>query len=227
MVAKMATDKDVLAVARKELGYTESPPVSNRTKYGKWFGLDGNPWCMMFIQWVFAKAGVELPEKTASCGAFMRAAQSAGRWVTGDYHPGDVVIYDFHGGAATDHCGIVTSVMPTGVRAIEGNTSTSSDANGGSVMERFRASKYIIGAYRPKYDDEEVKEVRYNTLDELSGNQIYYKVMSDLYQANIFRGKANGLDVSEDMVRVFVVNYRAGLYDAALMEHGIIRDRTV
>ena len=69
--------------------------------------------------------------------------------------------------------------------------------------------------------------MRYNTLEELAGKQTYYKVMSDLYHANIFRGKASGLDVSEDMVRVFVVNYRAGAYDDSLLANGIVRDRTV
>lgn len=221
----MATVSELLDIATDELGTKESPAGSNRTKYGDWYGLDGNPWCMMFIQWVFAKAGVELPVKTASCGAFMRAARASGQWVTGDYQPGDVVIYDFPGGAATDHCGIVTAVLPTGVLAIEGNTSTRSDSNGGTVMERARPASYIAGAYRPGY--EEVNEVRYNTLEELAGKQTYYKVMRDLYQANIFRGKESGLDVSEDMVRVFVVNYRAGVYDDSLLANGIVRDRTV
>ena len=75
----MATANEILAVARKELGVKESPAGSNRTKYGAWYGLDGQPWCMMFVQWVFDQAGVELPVKTASCGTFMRAAQASGR----------------------------------------------------------------------------------------------------------------------------------------------------
>lgn len=225
----MATAKDILAVARKELGYTESPAGSNRTKYGKWFGLDGQPWCMMFIQWCFRQAGAQdmLPAHTASCGAFMRASKAAERWVTGNYKPGDVVIYDFPGGASTDHCGIVVAATNNGVQAIEGNTAVGDDSNGGKVMERFRDLKYIVGAHRPMYKDDEVNEVRYNTLEELLGKRIYYKVMSDLYRANIFRGKSSGLDVSEDMVRVFVANYRAGVYDSALIAHGIIPDKTV
>lgn len=150
----MATVSELLDIAIDELGTKESPAGSNRTKYGAWFGLDGNPWCMMFVQWVFAKAGVELPVKTASCGTFMRAARASGQWVTGDYQPGDVVIYDFPGGAATDHCGIVTSSLPSGVRAIEGNTSTRSDSNGGTVMERYRPADWIVGAYRPQYEEE-------------------------------------------------------------------------
>ena len=152
----MATAKRVLDIARTELGYTETPAGSNRTKYSKWFGLDGQPWCMMFVQWVFAQAGATdlLPAMTASCGALMRAGKAAGRWVTGNYQPGDVVIYDFPGGAATDHCGIVVTALTTGVRAIEGNTSVGDDSNGGAVMERTRPLSQVVGAVRPAYDKE-------------------------------------------------------------------------
>ena len=155
----MARATDILAIARKELGYTESPAGSNRTKYGKWFGLDGQPWCMMFVQWCFRQAGAQdlLPALTASCGALMRAAHSKEQWITSGYQPGDVVIYDFPGGSATDHCGIVITQLTDGVRAIEGNTGAGNDANGGQVMERTRPNRYILGAVRPHYDKEEVR----------------------------------------------------------------------
>jgi len=81
------SDADVLAIARGELGYTESPQGSNKNKYGRWYGLGGEPWCMMFVQWCCAQAGVNLPARTASCGAMMRAAQAAGCWVTGTISP--------------------------------------------------------------------------------------------------------------------------------------------
>ena len=45
-----ASGRNVLEIARAELGQTEQPAGSNRTKYGAWFGLDGYPWCMMFVQ---------------------------------------------------------------------------------------------------------------------------------------------------------------------------------
>ena len=154
----MATAKEILAVARSELGYREDPPGTNLTKYGKWFGLNGNPWCMMFIQWVFFQAGAYelLPAHTGSCGAFMRAAQAQGRWIIDGYRPGDIVIYNFPGNnVLTDHCGIVVTALTTGIRAIEGNTGAESDANGGQVQERTRPAKFILGAYRPEYDEEE------------------------------------------------------------------------
>lgn len=150
------TAKAVLGIAQKELGYKESPAGSNKTKYGAWYGLYGQPWCMMFVQWVFAQARVPLPVKTASCGALMNAAKAAGMWVTSDYQPGDVVIYDFPGGAATDHCGIVESAGGSSVVAIEGNTAVGNDSDGGEVMRRTRTLSTVVGAVRPKYEEDDM-----------------------------------------------------------------------
>ena len=127
----MATVNSLLELARRQLGVKEDPPGSNKVKYNAWYyGREVSgaayPWCMVFVQWVFDRASVKLPTRTASCGALMRAAQAAGCWVTKGYRPGDVVIYDFPGGAATDHCGIVEAVDDSRVSAIEGNTSAAS-----------------------------------------------------------------------------------------------------
>ena len=155
----------VLAVACSELGAKESPANSNRVKYNTWFwGKEVSgpkyPWCMVFVQWVFAQAGVPLPLKTASCGALMNAAKKAGQWATKNYRPGDVVIYDFPGGAATDHCGIVEKVSLTGVTAIEGNTSQAgSQSNGGMVCRKNRPYSQIVGAVRPKYKEEDDMDI--------------------------------------------------------------------
>ena len=157
----MATAERVLDIARRELGTKESPPNSNNVKYNTWYygrEVSGKayPWCMVFVQWVFAQAGVKLPLRTASCGALMNAAKKAGVWTTKTYRPGDVVIYDFPGGAATDHCGVVEKVTLTGVVAIEGNTSQAgSQSNGGEVCRKTRPASLIVGAVRPKYQEED------------------------------------------------------------------------
>ena len=151
----------VLDIARTELGTKESPANSNRVKYNTWYyGREVSgaayPWCMAFVQWCFHQAGVPLPIKTASCGALMNAAKKAGQWVTKDYRPGDVVIYDFPGGAATDHTGIIEEVTLTGVVAIEGNTSQAgSQSNGGMVCRKTRPAKQIVGAVRPKFEEDD------------------------------------------------------------------------
>lgn len=163
----MATARELLDIAAGELGVCESPAGSNRTKYGAWYGLDGQPWCMMFVQWCCHRAGVKLPARTASCGGLMRVAKQFGGWVTKDLQPGDVVIYDFPGGADTDHCGIVEQVTASGIVAIEGNTSESgSQSNGGMVCRKTRPWKYIVGAVRPEFTEE----------DDMTGEEIYNKL---------------------------------------------------
>ena len=42
-----------LVVARRNLGVRESPPGSNRTPFGAWFGEDGVPWCAIFVSYCF------------------------------------------------------------------------------------------------------------------------------------------------------------------------------
>ena len=47
---------DLIAIAENEVGYTETN--DNITKYGKFTGTDGNPWCGPFISWCASKAGL-------------------------------------------------------------------------------------------------------------------------------------------------------------------------
>ena len=211
----MATISELLDIARRQIGVKECPPNSNNVRYNTWYyGREVSgaayPWCMVFVQWVFDQAGVKLPVRTASCGALVRSAQSAGCWVTGDYRPGDVVIYDFPGGAATDHCGIVESVDGTYISAIEGNTSSTSDADGGAVERRARKFSQIVGAVRPSYD-KEVDEVRYNTVEECP--DWARETVQKLIDKGYLGGNGQGLDLSHDMVRVLVIQDRAGNFD--------------
>lgn len=222
----MARATDILAIARAELCYTESPAGSNRTKYGAWYGLDGQPWCMMFIQWVFAQAGAALPVKTASCSALMSYAQAHGQWVTSGYRAGDIVIIDIPGNKVkTDHCGIVVTPLTTGVRTIEGNTGTGNDANGGEVMGRTRPTSWIVGAYRPSYDEED-NVVRYAYLKDIPDK--FRPTIEKLMDAGIIQGDGsdptgNGdvIDLSHDQVRTLVFDYRGGAFDRKLMACGM------
>ena len=211
----MATINNLLELARRQLGVKEDPPGSNKVKYNTWYyGREVSgaayPWCMVFVQWVFDRASVKLPTRTASCGALMRAAQAAGCWVTKGYRPGDVVIYDFPGGAATDHCGIVEAVDDSRVSAIEGNTSSSNDADGGAVERRTRRLSLIAGAVRPIFD-EEVEEMRYNTVAECP--DWARETVQKLIDKGYLGGDGQSLDLSRDMVRILVIQDRAGSFD--------------
>lgn len=230
----MATANEILAVARGELGYKESPAGSNRTKYGARFGLNGQPWCMLFIQWVFTQAGAEslLAARTASCGAFMRAAKAAGQWVTGGYQPGDIVIMDFPGNKVkTDHCGLVVTALTDGVRTIEGNTGVGNDSNGGEVMERTRPLSVIVGAYRPHYAEETAEKednpMTYKYLKDIPDK--FRPIINDLMTAGIIQGdgsdqNGNGdaINLTHEQVRTLVFVYRGGGFDRKLRATGLI-----
>ena len=218
------TGAELAALAARELGVTESPPGSNQVKYNTWYygrAVSGSayPWCMVFVQWVFAQAGVSLPARTASCGALMRAAQSAGCWITEGYQGGDVVIYDFPGGAATDHCGIVESVADSGVTAIEGNTGSGSDADGGQVQRRTRSLAYVVGAVRPVFEEEESVE-RFNTVQQCPAwaQSTVEKLVKRGYLGGSGKqdeaGNPTDLDLSRDMLRLLVIQDRAGCFGA-------------
>ena len=142
----MATAERVLAYARAELGKSESPAGSNRTPYGKWYGMDGQPWCMMFVQWVFAQAGAPLPYKTASCSALLGwCRKNRPGSVCKTPQPGDIVIYNF------GHTGIVESAGTGTITAIEGNTSpgaAGSQDNGGMVCRRTRKTSTVTAYLR-------------------------------------------------------------------------------
>mgnify|MGYP001858370867 FL=1 len=140
----------------------------------------------------------------------MRAAQAAGCWVTKGYRPGDVVIYDFPGGAATDHCGIVEAVDDSRVSAIEGNTSAARAAAGGAVERRTRRLSLIAGAVRPTFD-EEVEEMRYNTVAECP--DWARETVQKLIDKGYLGGDGQSLDLSRDMVRILVIQDRAGSFD--------------
>ncbi len=212
----------LLDIARAQLGIAEDPAGSNRVKYNTWYygravSGSGYPWCMAFVQWCCHQAGAALPVKTASCGALMRAATKAGRWVARDFQPGDVAIYDFPGGAATDHCGIIESVDGGAVTAIEGNTSQKgSQVSGGMVCRKTRPLSQLVGAVRPAFRVEEEKEECemkiYQTLADVP--EWYAGAVAKLVERGALRGDGQGrLNLSEDFCRIVTALDRFGVMD--------------
>lgn len=144
----------VLKVGRSQLGYRENPPGSNRNKYGEWYGVNGQPWCAMFISWVYHQAGSPLPviqagapSGAAYCPYIESFARNKGQWFHSP-QPGDLALFHF-GKPLVIHIGIVESVNGSRFSSIEGNTSVSSNDNGGAVMRRSRNTGQVRGFYRP------------------------------------------------------------------------------
>jgi hypothetical protein len=97
----------IIATALKEQGYKEQP--INKTKYGQWYGLDGEPWCAMFVSWVFAqnkatKLIAQSPKGYAGCQSFETWAAKHKLFVTKDQlQAGDILLYDFSGSGIAEH----------------------------------------------------------------------------------------------------------------------------
>jgi hypothetical protein len=65
--------------------------------------------------------------------------------------PGDLVCYDWQGDGVFDHVGLFEKWMSGSTfSAIEGNTSDSSDSDGGSVMRRTRSATGSVVFVRVK-----------------------------------------------------------------------------
>ena len=158
----------VIEVARGELGQTENPAGSNMTKYGFWYGVDGVPWCVIFLCWLFNQAGERMAffggGRTASCSTLLRWYREQGLTVpVEDVQTGDIVLMNFHGKSDPEHCGLVVETWHrktgelTFVDTIEGNTSPSdgSQSNGGMVCLKSRYPSQIVAVCRPQYQTEE------------------------------------------------------------------------
>ena len=189
----------------------------------------GFPWCDVFVDWVLtqafgaekAKALLCQPDKSYGAGVDWSARyfKQAGRLHTGDPKAGDQIFF-LDSSGEPGHTGIVTAVEGGRVYTIEGNTSGETGVvdNGGGVWAKSYDldDPKIYGYGRPDYDPEETEteeatEMRYNTLDEIPA---YAKAtIQKLMEKDYLLGTATGLDLSLDMIRMFVINDRAGLYD--------------
>ena len=132
----LASANDILSIARKEIGYHEGKNKDN--KFGKWYGMNNAAWCMIFCQWAYAQAGSALPFKTASCSALLNwYRQNQPECVVKTPEPGCLVIFDLpNTGVITDHVGLFEKMEGDYVTTVDGNTSSSNDANGGYTRER-------------------------------------------------------------------------------------------
>jgi hypothetical protein len=138
-----------LTKAIAEIGTKESPPNSNQCKYTEWYNMIG-PWCAMFCTWSDQLSGVPTNSfKKGSKYAYVPYIVSDARMgynglsVTSDPKPGDLVCFDWDWDGEYDHIGLFEK-WTSGVsfQAIEGNTSSSNNSNGGEVMRRTRNKTY-------------------------------------------------------------------------------------
>jgi len=148
--------KAVIDTAKAQVGYKEGK--NNDTKYGIWYHLNNQPWCMMFIQWCFAQAGVgSLIMKTAGCQALEAWAKKNNLTVpTANVQAGDILLFDFSKKGISEHTGIALGYNANThlIDTVEGNTAgdnAGSQANGDGVYLKHRAPSTVRLVVRPKW----------------------------------------------------------------------------
>lgn len=209
----------LLDLARSQIGIKESPAGSNKVKYNTWYygsEVSGSqyPWCVTFVAWLFNELGASKlffgGAKTASSSTLYRYHAESGQAVTdGKYKPGDIIYFMFDGNG---HTGVCERFDGSNITTIDGNTGTTNEANGGAVMRRTRNKKYIKGAWRPRYEESEEMPVTYQTISDIPawGKPSVQKLIDKKYLVGDEKGE---IGVTIDMLRMIVINDRAGLYD--------------
>jgi hypothetical protein len=150
--AKPTPDR-IITRARGQLGTLEGP-AKNQSKYGAWYGDNFQPWCAMFVSWVFHQEGLPLTASTAKgfegCPAGVDWFRRRGCW-SSTARRGRVVFFDLSATVAgPDHVGIVEDVHSDGsITTIEGNTTHPTTGREG-VWRRSRRVG-IVGYGIPDY----------------------------------------------------------------------------
>ncbi len=137
--------KDIVAVAKSQLGYAESERnfVLNElgvrksyTRYGAWYGNPYGDWNAMFAAFCLHYAGVpqEIVPTVGGCYAWYSVLMDNGLLVTAEeaadmgYYPqpSDLVFFDTDGDGIADRVGIVSELVNFGYNTIEGDVKTES-----------------------------------------------------------------------------------------------------
>jgi hypothetical protein len=149
----------VLELCKASVGYTEGP--NNDTTFGKWFGLNNQPWCAMAASKMYfdarlIKAVANTKKGFASCDLWLKYLTKNNQLVPiGQAQRGDLVFFQFDDDAQPDHVGIVKfhNKKLKYMQVFEGNTSSGtsgSQSNGDGFYLKRRTYKTIMAVARPK-----------------------------------------------------------------------------
>lgn len=149
----MTTVAQFLAACAKDIGYTESPPGSNKTKFAACAGhANGQPWCATWLACKAKETGLQLPSTSAYTPTMFNGFKAAGRSGSAP-RAGAFAFWDFPDDLhRIQHVSVVVSWEQTTVSTIDGNSSVSgSQSNGGQVVRRTRSRSQVVGYGYPVY----------------------------------------------------------------------------
>lgn len=140
------------------------------TPYGEWYGMNGQPWCAMFVSWCALQAGTlgKLVPKFAYCpsGKSHYVMKLSYRSRTSGYKPkrGDIVF--FWDGSVISHTGVVVGRSGNTVTTIEGNASRMVKKNSYSLNNTYIDGYGITNAL-PTPDDPDYKPDKPDNPDQV------------------------------------------------------------
>lgn len=178
----MMTGQEVVRKAKRYLG-------DKGSKFWKKYGFSyAVAWCCIFVWYVFQETKKSLfysGGKVCNCRtAWNWCRANMTRVKMKDAKPGDIVFFTWSGkggnrgdgSVSIDHIGLIEREGTSSIaHTIEGNTGSNYPGSS-KVMERDRNVKYIVGIYRPKYDqgaDPDKKE------DKKETEKASWKVLSE------------------------------------------------
>ena len=190
-----------LSIAYSQIGYKEQGP--NKTKYGEWYGMNGQPWCAMFISWCANEAGIlnKLIPKYASSSAGYRWFKN-NTAITSTPQPGDIGFIKNTDSSKrsefpAEHTFIVYSVNGNQITTIEGNID-----NKVAKLTRYLTDKDILGFGVVNYPksgmfvdnvDYEGLNVRYINSNKKTG-----KVLPIATEVNVLKFEGNKAIISKE-----------------------------
>lgn len=219
----------VINIALNEVGYLEKKSNSqldsktanagsaNYTKYGKWFGLNPDLWCAMFLCWIFNVAYGANIAKQLLCGTFSASCEtirqnfiSKGQYYTSKPKIGDVIFFKGTRHSGANHIGLVVDILNGRVYTVEGNTSGGSTVidNGGGVAKKSYTISYnrILGYGRPGYDSTTSKNTFSNTTTSSTKTSSYSKKQFIRDVQAIIGAKVDGIAGSETLSKTITVS---------------------
>lgn len=145
------------------VGVHEVPAGSNwghpfPAEWEQHFGYEsGVSWCGCFAGNMVILAGGHVDHRCGFCPYIEADARSRtngfDRWVRNHaegVEPGWLVLYNWVGGSEPEHVGIVKSLHPSYLVAVEGNTSGQNPSDGGMVAIMQRPYNFVVGYARPR-----------------------------------------------------------------------------
>lgn len=117
-----------IEIAKGELskGFKETNS-NNITPYGEWYGMNGEPWCAMFVSWCAYNAGIlnNIVPKYAYCPYGVNWYKEHNKYASNSANyipkPGDTIMFQTNG--VIDHTGIIIDFSNNIITTIEGNSS--------------------------------------------------------------------------------------------------------